>query len=85
MPGDVLVIEEGDRISADARLFSGTVEIDTSTLTEESMPVARSAEWANTACLCCKHGTLSCSLAQCRSHRAAGPPGDGRLRGSHGS
>ena len=45
VPGDVLVVEEGDRISADARLLSGTVEVDTSTLTGESAPVARSADW----------------------------------------
>ena len=44
VPGDVLVIEEGDGISADARLISGSVEVDTSTLTGESMPVLRSAE-----------------------------------------
>jgi len=43
VPGDVLVIEEGDRISADARLISGTVEVDLSTLTGESQPVTRSA------------------------------------------
>ncbi len=47
VPGDVLVIEEGDRISADARLLVGTVEVDTSTLTGESVPVARSAEWTD--------------------------------------
>ena len=44
VPGDVLVIEEGDRISADARLMSGSVEVDTSTLTGESMPAFRSPE-----------------------------------------
>ena len=44
VPGDVLAIEEGNRISADARLISGAVEVDTSTLTGESMPVLRSAE-----------------------------------------
>ena len=48
VPGDVLVVEEGDRISADARLITGTVEIDASTLTGESMPVARSSEMADT-------------------------------------
>src|SRR5579862_4362449 len=42
VPGDVLIIEEGDRISADARLISGTIEIDLSTLTGESQPVTRS-------------------------------------------
>ena len=33
VPGDVLLIEEGDRICADARLIGSTVEVDTSTLT----------------------------------------------------
>ena len=48
VPGDVLLIEEGDRISADARLLSGAVEIDMSTLTGESEPVDRTAEIADT-------------------------------------
>jgi magnesium-transporting ATPase (P-type) len=39
VPGDILLIEEGDRISADARLISGGVEVDTSMLTGESIPV----------------------------------------------
>ena len=43
MPGDVLLIEEGERICADARLMTGTVEVDMSTLTGESVPVTRSA------------------------------------------
>src|SRR5215470_3020952 len=48
VPGDVLLLAEGDKISADGRLLSGTVEVDTSTLTGESMPVARSADWDDT-------------------------------------
>jgi calcium-translocating P-type ATPase len=44
VPGDVLVLEEGHRISADARLLSGGLEVDTSTLTGESMTVYRSAD-----------------------------------------
>jgi calcium-translocating P-type ATPase len=44
VPGDLLVLEEGNRISADARLIAGTVEVDASTLTGESMPVLRSAD-----------------------------------------
>jgi magnesium-transporting ATPase (P-type) len=44
VPGDVLLIEEGERICADARLMTGTVEVDMSTLTGESVPVIRSAE-----------------------------------------
>ena len=43
VPGDVLVIEEGEKISADARLFDGMVDVDLSTLTGESQPVLRSA------------------------------------------
>ena len=39
VPGDVLLIEEGDSICADARLMTGTVEVDMSTLTGESVPV----------------------------------------------
>jgi calcium-translocating P-type ATPase len=49
VPGDVLVIEEGDRVSADARLFDGAVEVDTSTLTGESLPAFRSAELQDVA------------------------------------
>jgi calcium-translocating P-type ATPase len=44
VPGDVLIVEEGDRISADARLLSGGVEVDSSALTGESMPVFRAAD-----------------------------------------
>ena len=44
VPGDVLLIAEGDRISADARLLAGSVELDTAALTGESLPVFRSAE-----------------------------------------
>ncbi|HLY82360.1 MAG TPA: HAD-IC family P-type ATPase, partial [Acidimicrobiales bacterium] len=44
VPGDILVVSEGDRVSADARLIDGGVEVDTSTLTGESLPVYRSAQ-----------------------------------------
>ena len=44
VPGDILLIEEGERICADARLMTGTLEVDMSTLTGESVPVIRSAE-----------------------------------------
>ena len=42
VPGDVLVLSEGDGISADARLIDGTVQIDLSALTGESVPTVRS-------------------------------------------
>jgi calcium-translocating P-type ATPase len=44
VPGDLLLIEEGDTISADAHIVEGTIEVDLSTLTGESVPVSRSAE-----------------------------------------
>ena len=44
VPGDVLAVAEGDRISADARLIDGSVEVDLSALTGESQPVYRSAD-----------------------------------------
>src|SRR5512133_3512284 len=43
----VVVIEEGARVSADARLLSGAVDVDMSALTGESEPVLRSAELAD--------------------------------------
>src|SRR5581483_8437411 len=43
VPGDVLLVEEGELISADARLLDGAVDVDLSTLTGESQPVARAA------------------------------------------
>ena len=44
VPGDILAIEEGDRICADARVIDGTIEVDLSTLTGESLPASRSAQ-----------------------------------------
>jgi calcium-translocating P-type ATPase len=44
VPGDVLVLEAGSRISADARLLDGALEIDLSALTGESLPAYRSAD-----------------------------------------
>ncbi len=47
VPGDILLLAEGDRISADGRLLDGAVEVDVSTLTGESVPVSRSAEFVD--------------------------------------
>jgi len=42
--GDVVLLDEGERIPADMRLLSGALEVDLSTLTGESATVLRSAE-----------------------------------------
>jgi calcium-translocating P-type ATPase len=44
VPGDVVLLGEGDRVAADMRLLTGAVEVDISTLTGESVPVLRAAE-----------------------------------------
>lgn len=44
VPGDVLVITEGDRVCADARIIEGTVLLDLSAMTGESLSTSRSAE-----------------------------------------
>ncbi|MFR9730060.1 cation-translocating P-type ATPase [Saccharopolyspora sp. MS10] len=49
VPGDVVVLAEGDRVPADARLLSGGVHIDASMLTGESSPVERAADLPDTA------------------------------------
>jgi magnesium-transporting ATPase (P-type) len=43
VPGDIVLIQEGDRIAADVRLLGGAIEADMSALTGESLPVLRSA------------------------------------------
>jgi calcium-translocating P-type ATPase len=43
VPGDIVVIEEGDRVAADIRLLTGAIEVDMSALTGESVPALRSA------------------------------------------
>ena len=45
VPGDVILLEEGDRISADARLVDeNELRVDESTLTGESHPVRKTSE-----------------------------------------
>jgi calcium-translocating P-type ATPase len=42
VPGDILLLDAGDRVSADARVIDGMLEVDMAALTGESMPVQRS-------------------------------------------
>ena len=45
VPGDVLLLEEGERVPADARLIEATgIRVDTAALTGESKPKRRTAE-----------------------------------------
>ena len=41
VPGDIVLVGEGDRLAADARILDGAVEVDTSPLTGESQSVLR--------------------------------------------
>lgn len=41
VPGDILRIEAGDRVPADARLLEGELRVDESLLTGESLPVSK--------------------------------------------
>jgi calcium-translocating P-type ATPase len=43
VPGDIVILTEGDTVPADGRLVSGRMQIDTSALTGESVPVTREA------------------------------------------
>jgi magnesium-transporting ATPase (P-type) len=70
--GDVVLLAEGDRVPADARLLSGALEIDLSTLTGESLPVARSAGSGDTRLPRLRAKDLVFSGASCTGGEATG-------------
>ena len=70
VPGDVIVVGEGDRISADARLLSGAVEMDISALTGESLPVMRTAYAGETRTPLLEAGDLLFSGTSCTEGEA---------------
>ncbi|RYP84052.1 cation-transporting P-type ATPase [Nocardioides guangzhouensis] len=71
VPGDVIVVGEGDRVSADTRLLSGSVEVDLSALNGESLPVRRAPGGASDVPLLEATDLLftgtSCTAGECRA------------------
>lgn len=51
VPGDLIVVHEGDRIAADARLVQGQITVDESLLTGESVSVNKTANIGDAASL----------------------------------
>ena len=69
VPGDVLLIEEGERVCADARLMTGTVEVDMSTSTvSRSRSSGRPTTWT-AGSRCCRPGTWCSAGANAREAR----------------
>ena len=71
VPGDIILVAEGDRVSADARLLDGSLEVDLSTLTGESQPVYRSADLLDTAGPLLEAGDLLFSGTTCTGGEAS--------------
>ena len=68
--GDVMLVSEGDRVSADARLISGALEVDMSALTGESSPVQRSSSATDTDVPLLEAGELIFSGTTCTEGEA---------------
>ncbi|GGM33890.1 magnesium-transporting ATPase [Micromonospora sonchi] len=72
VPGDIIAVGEGDRVSADARLVDGGVGVDLSALTGESQPAYRSADAAGRAGSLTEAGNLVFSGTSCVADEARG-------------
>ena len=71
VPGDVLVVSEGDRVCADARLLDGSVEMDISLLTGESLPVLRTPDAGPTSVPLLEASDILFSGGACTGGRAS--------------
>ncbi|ORW23800.1 magnesium-transporting ATPase [Mycobacterium palustre] len=72
VPGDIVLIQEGDRIAADVRLLDGAIDVDMSALTGESVPVLRSAAMADANVPLLSAHELVFSGANCTGGEARG-------------
>lgn len=72
VPGDIVLIREGDRIAADVRLLDGAVGVDMSALTGESVPVLRSAAMADANVPLLSAHELAFSGSSCTGGEARG-------------
>ncbi|MBS4729288.1 cation-transporting P-type ATPase [Mycobacterium sp. SM1] len=72
VPGDIVVIKEGDRIPADIRLLSGAIEVDMSALTGESVPAVRSAAMVDVHVPLLRAHELAFSGTNCTGGEARG-------------
>ncbi|HET8979893.1 MAG TPA: cation-transporting P-type ATPase [Solirubrobacteraceae bacterium] len=72
VPGDVVLLAEGDRLSADARLIQGSLELDMAALTGESEPVVRAAEAQAPAASLLQSGDLVFAGTLCTGGEAEG-------------
>ena len=70
--GDIVLLSEGDRLCADARLIEGSLELDMAALTGESQPVARSAERSRPAPTLLEADDLVFSGTLCTAGEAVG-------------
>lgn len=69
--GDIILLEEGDKVPADGRLIeTNTLKVDNSTLTGESEPQLRSLECAHSNLLECRNMVFSGTLVQSGNGKA---------------
>jgi len=72
VPGDIVLLGEGDRLSADARLIDGLIELDMAALTGESQAVTRSARRSRRAAAPLEAEDLVFSGTLCTAGEAQG-------------